>query len=357
MGVATYQTKAGRRYKAILYRDGVAVASKRGFVKKSDARKWISEQEKETGLIQTGTPFSAVARDYLDDMEIRRQGQTFRGKRAIVQLFIAHMGGDFDLEALTIADIDSYLKALHETKGAKTANRHVVELKALVNWAIKKNRFQSNLFRQVDPYPEEKFQRYVPSPEDVSAVRGVASGQERDLIDVLFYTGARLSEACNLTWKDVDFDRMTITLWTRKRRGGGREPRTMGMVKPLASMLRARLSNHESNHVFTDPATGIQLSKNTRWCITLFDKLCERAGVQRFTAHCVRHFVATRLKDSRQATPFQIQAFLGHQNLSTTERYLHELDVDRGVVGILDDSENPISNRIEPQIEPQDTIQ
>ena len=63
--------------------------------------------------------------------------------------------------------------------------------------------------------------------------------------------------------------------------------------------------------------------------------------------------MATRLKDSRQATPFQIQNFLGHQNLSATERYLHELDVDRGVSAILDDSETAISDKIEPQIEPQ----
>lgn len=194
--------------------------------------------------------------------------------------------------------------------------------------------------------------------DDVTAVRAVAVGMERDFIDVLFYTGARLSEACNLTWADVDFDRMTITLWTRKRRAGSREPRTMGMVKPLSALLYARrTANRESNHVFSDPATGRQLSKNTRWCITLLDSLCERADVTRFTAHCIRHFVATRLKDSRQATPFQIQNFLGHQNLSTTERYLHELDVDRGVSAILDDSENTNPDRIEPQIEPRTTVQ
>ena len=104
-----------------------------------------------------------------------------------------------------------------------------------------------------------------------------------------------------------------------------------------------------------DPATGRRLEKNTRWSINLFTNLCDRAGVKRFTAHCVRHFVATRLKDSRQATPFQIQNFLGHQNLSTTERYLHELDVDRGVSAILDDSEITVSDKIGPQIGPRFT--
>jgi integrase len=361
MGVSTYRTKDGRQYKAVLYVDGVAVASKRGFATKAKARDWMKEEKerlKQPALeAQTGTAFSAVASSYLADMEVRRQLNTFKYKQAIIQRFIAHMQGDFVLEDLTIADIDAYLLARHSEDGPKTANRHLVELKAVLNWAVRKNLFQSNPFREIEPYPEQKFQRYVPPAEDVAAVRAVAEGQERDLLDVLFYTGARLSEACRLTYQDIDFGRLTITLWTRKRRGGSMEPRTMGMVRPLADRLHSLFTNRESNHVFTDPATGNPLTKNTRWCITLFDKLCKRAEVKRFTAHCIRHFVATRLKDSRQATPFQIQNFLGHQNLSTTEKYLHELDIDRDVSAILDDSKITVSDKIEPQIEPQTPMQ
>ena len=95
------------------------------------------------------------------------------------------------------------------------------------------------------------------------------------------------------------------------------------------------------------------LSKNTAWTINLFPSLCERAGGKRFTIHCMRHFVAARLKNSKQATAFQIQNFLGHQNLSTTEKYLHELDVDRGVAALLEDTEDTIRCTIEPQIGPQ----
>ena len=361
MGVSTYRTKDGRRYRATLYRDGGAVAAKRGFTTKAAARKWMTDTAKQSQApaqpLPTGTAFSSVATSYLDDMEARRQPNTYKYKIATINRFLAHMGGDFLLDDLTIADIDAYMLKRREDDGPKAANRDAIELKACINWGIRKNLWQSNPFREVEPFPEQKFQRYVPSAEDVMAVRAVAVGQERELIDVLYYTGARLSEACTLAWEDVDFDRMTITLWTRKRRGGGREPRTMGMVKPLAALLQARASGQESGHIFTDPATGNPLTKNTRWCITLFDNLCTRAKVKRFTAHCVRHFVATRLKDSRQATPFQIQNFLGHQNLSTTERYLHELDIDRGVSAILDDSEITVSDKIGPQIGPQTPVQ
>ena len=257
MGVSTYRTKDGRRYKAILYRDGIAVASKRGFLTKSEARKWLLDTEAQSQQpaepIPTGTAFSAVAKAYLSDMEVRRRPQTFRYKQSVIQRFAAHIGGDFSLESLTLPDIDAYMLARHTEDGPKAANCHLVELKALLNWAIKKNLYQSNPFRQIDPYPTEKFQRYVPSADDVSAVRAVAAGMERDFIDVLFYTGSRLSEACNLTWDDIDFVRMTITLWTRKRRAGSREPRTMGMVKPLALLLRARFDKRTTDRTTKKP--------------------------------------------------------------------------------------------------------
>lgn len=126
----------------------------------------------------------------------------------------------------------------------------------------------------------------------------------------------------------------------------------MAMVPALERMLadRAKAESCHPELVFTNPTKGGLMSKQTPWIYRLLPILCDRAGVRRFTFHCIRHFVATRLKDSRQATPFQIQAFLGHKNLSTTEHYLHELDVDRGVAALL---ENPIRDKIEPQIEPQ----
>lgn len=362
MAVTEYKAKAGRRYRAILYEGKVIVASQRGFLTKKAAKDWLSDTAKSLKIpapIQTGTGFLVASNDYLDDMEARRQHQTYKAKSSIVKLLLKHMGGDFDLESITPTDINTYLLSRREQAGPKAANRDIVELKALWNWLIKKNRARSNPWRGIENFPEEKFQRYVPTKEDMMLVRAVAVGQERDLVDFLYYTGARLGEACRLSWSDVDFERMTITLWTRKRRGGSLEPRTMGMVKSLAALLRERrdAADQRRPEVFTDPATGRRLEKNTRWSITLFTRLCEKAGVKRFTAHCIRHFVATRLKDSRQATPFQIQNLLGHQNLSTTEKYLHELEVDREVSALLEDDENSFSDKSRPASRPEGKLQ
>lgn len=359
MGVSVYQTKEGRRYKAILYVSGVAASSKRGFLTKKEARSWLTLQEAAMTAAplpeETRTAFSTVADAYLTDMQVRRQRNTYVYKKSTINRLLAYMGGDFFLDDLTSAAIDRYMFEQLRERGAKSANRDLLELKAVLNWGIRKDMALSNPFRRSEPFAEEKFSRYVPPTEDVAKVRSVAQGQERDFVDFLYFTGARLSEACNLRWFDLDFQNRTISLWTRKRRGGGHEDRSMAMVTALMAILdrRAKDPDCHDTHVFTNPSTGKPLTKNTAWTINLFGSLCERAGVKRFTAHCMRHFVATRLKDSKQATSFQIQNFLGHQNLSTTEKYLHELDVDRVVAELLEDTESTIPNRIEPQIEPQ----
>lgn len=342
MGVSEYQTKSGRRYKAILYQDGAAVASKRGFQTKKDAKRWMQQEEIQNSFPEApqpaGTRFGLLAEKYLDDMEARRQRTTYSYKRTAINRFLDFTGGDFILEDLPQESIDGFFLHCRAQYGPKTANRYLVEMKALLNWAIRKNYFQSNPFRTIEPFPEERFIRRVPTAEEMARVRLVCKGMERQFIDALYFTGARLSEMCRLTWDDVNFQSKTVTLWTRKRRGGGAEPRTMGMVENLEKILEQRWNQADRHEtlVFWDEK-GKPLRKDHPWLLNLFGAVCERAGVERFTAHSIRHHVATRLKDSRKATTFQIKEFLGHMNLSTTETYLHELDVDRDVVALLDD--------------------
>jgi len=351
MGISSYQTKQGRRYRAELYQSGARVSFRAGFEIKKDAKAWLLEEERRflsPAPAKTGTDFLPLATAYLDDMEARRQHNTYVSKTSIIKRFLEHMGGAFILEDLTPQDIDSFLLNRYTKKGAKAANRDIVELKAVLNWAIRKDLYHRNPFRLAENFPEEKFIRSVPSSAEISQIRLSAPRNERDFFDCLYFTGARLSEICALTWEDVNFETRVITLWTRKRRGGSLEPRFLSMVEKLYQLLMARWNcaeRHET-HVFYSPKTRVVLKKNYPYVREMIPNLCELAGVQRYTAHCIRHHIATRLKDSKKATAFQIKEFLGHKNLSTTEKYLHELDIDRDVAAILEDdhpSETPVS--------------
>ena len=56
--------------------------------------------------------------------------------------------------------------------------------------------------------------------------------------------------------------------------------------------------------------------------------LCKRAGVRYFSYHALRRFVALVLADRHKVSSKQIQRFLRHKNLRTTEVHIHSLTDD-----------------------------
>lgn len=339
MAVMVYTTKKGRRYKVELWHAGQRLIAKRGFETKKDALRWQLEAEKRLDKqlkSPTDMAFSLIATKYLDDMKARRQRNTYVYKRSTINRFLAFIGGDFLVTDITLEQIKDFHMEQYTERGAKAANRDIKELTFLMNWAIRNDLHHKNPFRRVEPYPEESYTRHVPTIDDINKARAAATPEELDWLDTLYYTGARLGEVVRLRWEDVDFDNQTITLWTRKRRGGNHEPRVQGMPKALASLLWRRKKNPERHETLVFPTRNGTMHKRSAWFLReFFARVCKRAGIERFTAHGIRHHVATRLKDSKQATPYQIQHFLGHKNFRTTETYLHELDVDREVGDIL----------------------
>lgn len=340
MAIAAYSTKNGRRYRVELYRDGVRVAGKTGFATKKEARAW--QQQAEADLqgqeLTTRLDFFQLATLYLEDMKARRQPNTWQYKFTTLQRFLTFMGGRFPLKKLTPRDVDAYLRARFYSHGPKAANRDIVELKAAVNWMLRKQLFAGqNLFAMTERFAENAFKRHVPTREHIDAVLVVASQEQKDFLHILLHTGARLSEVCSLNWEDVNFKDNTITLWTRKRSGGNREARTLAMSQTLRATLEDR-SGREGRHE-TFVFVGRDNKQFTKNSVRLWlPELCKAAEVKPpFTAHGLRHFVATRLMDSGRVTSFQVQNFLGHKNLSTTEKYLHELRIDRGMAEILDE--------------------
>lgn len=337
MAIMEYMTKHGRRYRAQVYQDGVRVTGKAGFQTKKEARAWLAQAEQQSQTPATSTDFLTMATAYLEDMEARRQPNTFQYKRTTLKRLLAFMGGRFSLENLTQAQIDLYLRKQLEARGAKAANRELVELKALFNWAMRKGYYAENPFRMQEKFSETSYIRRVPTLAEIEAVKAIASREQLDFIEILLHTGARLSEVCSLNWHDINFQHNTITLWTRKRHAGNLEPGLLPMSQHLRSVLLARKERPGTHQIFVFCGRdGKQFTKNSvrLW----FPSLCSAAQISPpFTAHALRHWFATMLKDSRRANPFQIQNALRHKNLSTTEKYLHELSIDRSIANILDD--------------------
>ncbi len=158
--------------------------------------------------------------------------------------------------------------------------------------------------------------------------------RDRAILETLYATGIRASELIQLSPFDVDTEDRTL----RVVRGKGGKDRNVPLTPAAATAIETYLASGRptllavmragpgvypakaSKRLFVSPRGGV-LYRAT------LDKIvhhwAQKAGVKkRVTAHTFRHSVATHLL-KHGADIRHIQALLGHQSLTTTERYTH----------------------------------
>lgn len=343
MAISPYM-KGGRKTYRAKFKYKETQYSKSGFTSKEAAQEWIVKERRKIKIQEgkkvkehtqaTVLMYSEACNKYLEDCDARMQKGTVSDKLHHLTSFITWIGKDVPFDFISTLQARNYASHILRTTRVprdpkKTANRHIRDLKALWNWHIRHEYQGTNPFKSVELYPEDEVRRYVPPAEDVAKVLQVAESWQQDFLHILAKTGARPGEVRSLSWDDVDLSRATITFWTRKRKAGARQPRMINMSPQLLELMRRRFAvRTDENVVFPNPLTGKPLGRLDRPYRYMMERLCEKAEVRFFSFYSLRHFVATRLRDSGKANRFEIQLILGHMRSDTTDRYLRGLAPD-----------------------------
>jgi len=139
---------------------------------------------------------------------------------------------------------------------------------------------------------------------------------------------ARMSEVNNLEWNDIDFENREITLYTNKKLFGHTRGRTLPLTSRLFKILKRRYEEREPSkpcmfwHKYWNQKEKKFVERPYKDRKKLMKLLCERAKVDYFRYHQIRHSGATRME--KAGVPLtDIQYILGHESRSTTEIYLH----------------------------------
>lgn len=140
-------------------------------------------------------------------------------------------------------------------------------------------------------------------------------------------SGQRFKECLLLKWSDVDWTELVITT-----QGKGGRAIIIPITSTIASILWP-LRGHHAERVFTYVAqrTRAGLVKGQRYPLTIsgsksqWRRLCEKAGIENFRFHDIRHDVGTKLlRDTGNLK--LVQRALNHADIKTTTRYTHVLD-------------------------------
>jgi integrase len=230
---------------------------------------------------------------------------------------------------ITTDGVEVYLKKRLRVS-AYVANKELQYLRATFNFGVKKSLIMHNPTDGIEFFPIDKRKKYVPPKEDILKVIAAGDPEAQQYLWTIILTAGRVGEINNLTWDDVDFEKRSVTLWTRKRKGGNRESREVPMIKKLYDILDHRFKHRNPQlpwvfcHTYWSRRVGGWVKGPYADRKKLMSILCTNAKVRYFRYHALRHLTASMLDDLGVAIG-TIQRILGHQNRRTTEIYLHSI--------------------------------
>ncbi|WP_155998982.1 tyrosine-type recombinase/integrase [Streptomonospora sp. PA3] len=228
--------------------------------------------------------------------------------------FTAYMGPDTDPSEVTRRDIKGFLADRRAKGEAVTtlANRHA-SLSVFWSWLIEEEEVSDNVVKKVTR-PREKV-KPVPlvSAEDMSALLKIEARtpfltvRNRCILHLLYDTGIRVGELCNLKLDDIDFDTQMLTV-----RGKTGE-RTIPFGKTCSVALRRYIRRRQyhpgsgSDRVFI----GSKGSTQEGTVLHMIREYGKRAGIGKIYPHMFRHsYVDSML--SAGATVLDVQYLCGH---------------------------------------------
>jgi integrase/recombinase XerD len=262
--------------------------------------------------------------DFLDYIRTEKglSGNTIEAYGRDIRLFSEVVGTAW--EKVSGEDVLRFLGVLRE-KGfaSSTICRMLVAVKVFFRFLKREGAIAVDLGRY---FETPKIWQLIPevlSVEEVDALLAQPKGEDfvgardRAVLELLYATGIRVSEACSLRICDVGDSFVKV-------HGKGKKDRVVPIGKRAIEAIDFYLTNHrtkaENEALFVSPR-GKPINRVTIWA--QIKAYAKSAGIAKdVSPHTLRHSFATHLLENG-ADLRLIQEMLGHEDIGTTDRYTH----------------------------------
>lgn len=215
-----------------------------------------------------------------------------------------------------------------------TQNYHLIALRSLLKYAIKRNikvispeqiDLPKGESRSIKFLEREQIERLLNMPE-ISTIDGL---RDKAILETLFSTGLRVSELVKLNREQINLERKEFGVI-----GKGRRARVVFLSDSACEWIKRYLDSREDDLLplfiryagktpDSHDTTGESIRLTARSIQRLVEKYVKKARLPvKITPHGLRHSFATDLL-SNGADIRAIQEMLGHKNIATTQIYTH----------------------------------
>ncbi|MDT5118648.1 MAG: integrase/recombinase XerD [Mycobacterium sp.] len=281
---------------------------------------------------------------YFDHLTIERgvAANTLSSYRRDLRRYSKHLSdrGIHDLAEVGEHDVSEFLVALRRGDpdsgsmglSAVSAARALIAVRGLHRFAAAEGLAELDVARAVrPPTPGRRLPKSLTIDEVLALLEGAGGESPSDgplrlrnraLLELLYSTGSRISEAVGLDVDDIDTQARSVLL-----RGKGGKQRLVPIGRPAVQTLDAYLvrgrpelarRGRGTAAIFLN-ARGGRLSRQSAWQV--LQDAAERAGITSgVSPHMLRHSFATHLLEGG-ADVRVVQELLGHASVTTTQIY------------------------------------
>ncbi len=291
-------------------------------------------------------PVDRAVRTYLDHLSIEKglAANTLTSYRRDLRRYLEFLDEKAitALDEITEATVVEFLVRLregnqaHPSLSASSAARTVVAVRGFHRFAVADGLATADPAAAVKPpSPDKRLPKALPLA-DVEAILEAAGApgtplalRDRALLEVLYGTGARISEAVGLDLDDLDLDDPSVQddagVVLLRGKGGKERMVPVGsyaLEAVSAYLVRGRpalLADGKGTPALFLNARGGRLSRQSAWVVLV--RAADRAGIDKdVSPHTLRHSFATHLLDGG-ADVRVVQELLGHASVTTTQVY------------------------------------
>lgn len=231
-----------------------------------------------------------------------------------------------DLISLKKEDIKDFLDNVEAT--ARTKAHYLTVFNSFYKYLVFMDKIKSNPCDGIKaPKLEKKLPTYLTNKEiaklfNIRLTKPV-DYRNKAILEVMYATGARISEVINLELNQIDFEECIIRVV-----GKGKKERIIPLDDVAIEALDNYINNYRPFLIKNETCNYVFLNKNgekisRQMIFKILKNLANKAGITKeISPHTLRHSFASNLLNNG-ADLRVIQELLGHENLETTEIYSH----------------------------------
>lgn len=230
------------------------------------------------------------------------------------------------LISLKKEDIKDFLDNVEATP--RTKAHYLTVFNSFYKYLVFMDKIKSNPCDGIKaPKLEKKLPTYLTN-EEIAKLFNIRLTKPVDyrnkaILEVMYATGARISEVINLELNQIDFEECIIRVV-----GKGKKERIIPLDDVAIDALDNYINNYRPFLIKNETCNYVFLNKNgekisRQMIFKILKNLANKAGITKeISPHTLRHSFASNLLNNG-ADLRVIQELLGHENLETTEIYSH----------------------------------